>query len=46
MKKLNEVMRRIYPVLGGLIVFVAVFGGVKPASIFSFHQPRVPKSIK
>ena len=46
MKKLNNVMRKLYPVLGSVIVFVAVYGGVKPASIFGFHQPKVPKSIK
>lgn len=41
-----KVMRKLYPVIGSLMVFIAVFGGVKPASIFNFYQPKVPKSLR
>lgn len=46
MKKLNSIMHKVYPVLGSLLTVVAITLTVKPASIFGFHQPKVPKYIK
>lgn len=46
MKKLNQIMHRVYPFAGSLLVSVAVFGGVQPFSLFGFHQPKAPKCLK
>ena len=39
-------MKKIYPVISNFITSTTILLGVKPASIFGFHQPRVPKSLK
>jgi len=36
-------MKKIYNILSSFLVLMVVIGGVKPASFWIFHQPRVPK---
>lgn len=46
MKKAMQLVKRFYPVLGSLVMLSAVYGGIKPASFFGLHQPKVPKCLK
>lgn len=46
MKNVNRVFKKVYPVLGSLIVFIAAFGGVTPFSLFDYYQPKAPKYLK
>lgn len=46
MKKPNPIMRKLYPISGSILTFLAITLTVKPASIFTLYQPKTPKSIK
>lgn len=46
MKKLGIVIKKASPVIGSILMFVAVYGGVKPASIVFLHQPKSPKCLR
>ncbi len=39
-------MKKLYNILGILLEKLVVVGGLKPASFWDFHQPRVPKINK
>lgn len=36
-------MKKINNLVANIVESVAVNGGIKPASVWNFHQPRVPK---
>lgn len=36
-------MKKVYPVIANLVKNTAIYGGVKPASVWGLHQPRTPK---
>jgi len=46
MKKLAQQIRKFYPVMSMLLMAVVVFGGIKPASFWGFHQPKMPKCLR
>jgi len=45
MKKLNKVLKAVYPVVGSVLTTIALVGGVKPLSFWTFYQPKAPKSL-
>lgn len=46
MKAFKKAFTKLCPILGSIIVFTAIFGGVKPASVIGLHQPKAPKCLK
>lgn len=36
-------MKKIYNILSSFLVLMVVIGGIRPACLWFFHQPRVPK---
>lgn len=46
MRMLDQVIKRICPLLGSMLAIIAVYVGVKPASLFAFYQIKAPKCLK
>lgn len=46
MTKLNQLMQKLHQMMADAIESVAVYGGMKPASIWGLHQPKPPKKLK
>jgi|GEM_PF-4554235 len=46
MKKFTKLARKLYPVMSMVLTVVVAFGGVKPASWWGLHQPKMPKCLK
>ncbi|MCR4441309.1 MAG: cyclic lactone autoinducer peptide [Peptococcaceae bacterium] len=46
MKRLDNLVKRIAPVVCSLVMLAAVYGGAKAASIWGFYQPRTPKCLR
>jgi len=46
MKKLTKLARKLYPMMATVLMVVVAFGGIKPASLWGLHQPKMPKCLK
>ncbi|MHB1418620.1 MAG: AgrD family cyclic lactone autoinducer peptide [Bacillota bacterium] len=44
--KISRAMQLLMKSMAGVLVAVAVVGGVQPTSLFLFHQPDVPQELR
>lgn len=45
MKRINSIIKKACPVVGSMLTTVAVAGGVKAFSFWTFYQPKAPKCL-
>lgn len=45
MKKLNNLVKVVCPMVGSMLAAVALVGGVQPYSFWTFYQPKAPKRL-
>lgn len=46
MKRFNRMIKSFYPMLGSVVMLLAVYGGVRPASWWQVYQMKTPKCLK